>query len=313
MFSPTSSTTPQHGSRSGDALRFVFIAPVVDEAFYGPVKLGMSDAARAMSVESTFIGTAGVDVEAQAQLITNALVGQEIDGIAVNLIHPTGFDVAVRRAVDAGIPVIAFNTDSGPQCGRLSAVAQDCSTAGRLLGQNVSEVADRQKKVLITMHDAGVMGLERRVASVIEVLSSKGIAHCLAIAHSTAEGSAEIIYRRLTLDPSIGFVCGSGLADTEGAGLAMERLGRGTYCQVAGFDVSDEVLRLIRQGVICCTIDQQPYLQGFYPVVQLAHFCRYGLQPFDIDTGHVLITASSLDRPAATSGAKPLKEPSESS
>ncbi|RYI33082.1 MAG: ABC transporter substrate-binding protein, partial [Acetobacteraceae bacterium] len=33
------------------------------------------------------------------------------------------------------------------------------------------------------------------------------------------------------------------------------------------------------------TMDQQPYLQGYYPIAQIAMSARYGLTPTDVDTG----------------------------
>ena len=44
-------------------------------------------------------------------------------------------------------------------------------------------------------------------------------------------------------------------------------------------------------GHIHFTIDQQPYVQGFYPVVALTLNLRYGIAPSDIDAG-----ASIVDR-----------------
>jgi simple sugar transport system substrate-binding protein len=33
------------------------------------------------------------------------------------------------------------------------------------------------------------------------------------------------------------------------------------------------------------TMDQQPYLQGYHPIAQIAMAARYGLTPTDVDTG----------------------------
>ena len=54
---------------------------------------------------------------------------------------------------------------------------------------------------------------------------------------------------------------------------------------VAGFDVSTEVLDGIKSGKIIATVDQQPYSQGYFAVVQLALEIKYGLYPSDMKTG----------------------------
>jgi simple sugar transport system substrate-binding protein len=41
-------------------------------------------------------------------------------------------------------------------------------------------------------------------------------------------------------------------------------------------------------------VDQQPYIQGFYPVIQLTLYLRYGIIPSDIDTGAAIIDRSNV-------------------
>jgi simple sugar transport system substrate-binding protein len=53
-------------------------------------------------------------------------------------------------------------------------------------------------------------------------------------------------------------------------------------------------LDLIEQGHIRFTVDQQPYVQGFYPVVQLTLHRRYGLSPSNIDAGATMIDRSNV-------------------
>ena len=53
---------------------------------------------------------------------------------------------------------------------------------------------------------------------------------------------------------------------------------------------------MIQAGAIRCTVDQQPYVQGFYPVVQLTFYLRYGILPSDIDAGAAIIDQSNVDR-----------------
>jgi len=52
-----------------------------------------------------------------------------------------------------------------------------------------------------------------------------------------------------------------------------------------GFDLLPRTVELIHEGFLDFTIDQQPYVQGFYPVVALTLKLRYGIAPSDIDAG----------------------------
>ena len=63
----------------------------------------------------------------------------------------------------------------------------------------------------------------------------------------------------------------------------------------AGFDLTPEILRMIKAGTIRFTIDQQPYIQGFYPVVQLTLLKRYGIMPASMDAGAAVIAKDQAD------------------
>jgi simple sugar transport system substrate-binding protein len=271
-------------------MRFIFIAPVIHEEFYLPLKKGMNDAAAMMNVEVAFTGTEGVETNVLANLVAQA-VTEGYDGIAVNMIDQQAFNSAVQRAMAKGVPVVAFNTDA-PESGRMSAVSQNVLEAGRTVGAKVLDLIPTESKVLVTMHDAGVLGLERRRDGILAELDAREIVHKVIIAASTPEASIPIISRALHDDPSIRFLCCTGQADTEAAGLVIEQEFAGRGYGVAGFDLSNEILRLILSGVIHCTIDQQPYAQGFYPVLQLALYCRYGIRPSNMDSGATIVTVN---------------------
>jgi simple sugar transport system substrate-binding protein len=72
--------------------------------------------------------------------------------------------------------------------------------------------------------------------------------------------------------------------------LVIEKQFKGQGYAVAGFDLSPTILRLMQADIIKFTIDQQPYVQGFYPVIQLALYCRYGIKPSSMDAGAFVIT-----------------------
>ena len=275
-------------------LRFIFITPCVGEDFFNVVKKGMQDAAMMMEVESSFVGTEDVDIDQQVKMVRRA-IAEGYDGIALSIINATAFDAVVTEALDKGIPVVAFNVDAAPSNGRLSAVCQNLRQAGRALGAEAARSLPDNARILMTVHSEGISALEDRLQGAQEILAQKGISWETLVTGIEPDKAADVIAHTLTADPQISAVLGTGLADTEGAGLAVERdfSQRGLF--VGGFDLSAEILRLIKAEVIALTIDQQPYVQGFYPVVQLAQYCRYGITPSSIDTGAALITKNNVD------------------
>lgn len=276
-------------------LRFAFITTCVHEEFFKPVKKGMADAATRMGVECTFTGTPGADAKAQAEMVRSA-VAMGYDGIALNIIDPKAFDAVVREAMDKGIPVVAFNVDDqGTPNARLSGVCQDLYKAGRSVGEKAAAFIPDGSTVLATVHDDGISALEDRLRGEQDALKARNITWKRLVTGQDPQKAAEKIAATLKEDPKIKVVLCTGQADTEGAGLAIERNFAGQGYTAAGFDLSPEILRLVKAGHIRFTIDQQPYVQGFYPVVQLTLYCRYGLRPSNIDAGAAVISKENVD------------------
>jgi simple sugar transport system substrate-binding protein len=280
-----------------EKLRFVFITCAVGEAFYTPVKKGMMDAAELMGVTSDFIGTEDVDLKVQAGMVTRA-VADGYHGIALNIIDAEAFIHVIADAMTKRVPVVAFNVDAtygkGPH---LSAINQNLYEAGRTVGRNAARVLPAHVKALMTVHSEGISALEDRLRGIQDVLKEERHASWKVIVTGVdPEQAAAYITDALRADPQIQAVLCTGQADTEGAGLAVERNFKNAGYYVAGFDLSPAILRGVKTGRIAFTIDQQPYAQGFYPVVQLALYCRYGIKPSSLDAGATVIAKDDVGR-----------------
>jgi len=281
---------------SGRRLRLAFITCAVNGKFFEPVKKGMNDAAAMMGVRCDFLGTEGVDVQAQAEMVRQA-VADGYDGIAVNIIDPEAFDQVIQEATGRGVPVVGFNVDdhSTPNA-RLSSVNQRLYEAGEALAKHLLPHMPKAAHVLMTMHDEGVSALEDRLAGQQAVLKRKNIRWTVVVTGNDSVKGAEVIAETLRANPDIRIVLGTGQSDTEAAGRAIEKSFAGRGYWSAGFDLSPETLRLIRQRHIRCTVDQQPYIQGFYPVIQLTLYLRYGIVPSNIDAGAAIVDIANVEK-----------------
>ena len=67
----------------------------------------------------------------------------------------------------------------------------------------------------------------------------------------------------------------------------------------AGFDVSSAIVAALKNGYIDLVADQQPYLQGYFPILQICFTKYYGFSGLHIDTGAGLIDKSNIDLVAA--------------
>jgi len=285
-----------HAHASTGSVRVLLLTPFVEYAFFDPVKKGMQDAAQAMGVNATFDGTKDGNVKALANKVKQA-IDEGYDGIAVNMIDPVAFDEVAAEAARKGVPVIAFNVDdSRTPNARLAAVGQNMLAAGRKFGRQVAPSIAQGGHILLTMHDPNISALEDRAQGIRDELQSRNVRWTELITSTDREEAVKRIRAALQADPAIKTILSTGSADTEAAGLAIERYFSKRDYVAAGFDLSPDILRLIQAGIIRFSIDQQPYAQGYLSVVNLVLQKRYGLAPSNIDTGAGIITAEEAPR-----------------
>jgi simple sugar transport system substrate-binding protein len=72
----------------------------------------------------------------------------------------------------------------------------------------------------------------------------------------------------------------------------------GAIC-AGGFDLSEATVQGIKEGYIAVVLDQQPFLQGYLPIMQLYLTSKFGFAGLHIDTGAALITKENVDPVAA--------------
>jgi simple sugar transport system substrate-binding protein len=66
-----------------------------------------------------------------------------------------------------------------------------------------------------------------------------------------------------------------------------------------GFDLSIDTIKYIREGYIGLVSDQQPYLQGYLPILQACLTKKYAFAGLYVDTGVGLIDSSNVEAVAA--------------
>jgi simple sugar transport system substrate-binding protein len=65
---------------------------------------------------------------------------------------------------------------------------------------------------------------------------------------------------------------------------------------VISFDLDADISKAIKDGTMDAAIDQQPYLQGYLPIVFLTQYVRYGVIPANnVNTGPGFVTKKNIE------------------
>jgi ABC-type sugar transport system substrate-binding protein len=178
---------PANQARSGARLRFAVIPKSLDLPVFNYAKVGAEREAKALgNVDVIWRGPENADQLKQKEIL-ESFITQRVDGIAISCLNGDFLTETINRAVDAGIPVVTWDSDA-PKSKRVAFYGVDDLAAGRIMGeQAVTLLGGKGKVAIIT--SVGATNLERRLAGVREVLAKhKGIRGRLARVHQERPG-----------------------------------------------------------------------------------------------------------------------------
>ncbi len=258
--------------------------------FWAIVRNGVTSAARRYDVLVDYRAPDVYSLARMSAMIDEA-VATRPDGLVVS-IPEDGLAPAIRRAVQAGIPVVSINSGSDifRSLGVLAHVGQIEDRAGLEAGRRLA--ASGVRRALCVNQQVGNRGLDARCAGLERAMRDAGgssrvlgvaddsPATPVRIARAVAAGGIQGILATNSL---------SGLAAAKGLGT--------TDVKIGTFDLTPDVLDAVQRGALSFAIDQQPYLQGYLPVEMLALRARYGLLPSEGDviaTGPHFVTRADV-------------------
>lgn len=275
-------------------LKFVMVTHDAGTAFFVAPRQAVEDFAARYGVEADFLGPKTFDVAAQVKIL-ESLVESGVDGIATTTPDPQAYQAVLDRAMQRGIPVVVYNTDSpNPQRRRMAFIGQDDRQAGAALGREIIRLMGGRGKVAVVICCPGHPSIETRAKGVLETLAGSGVQAVgplnIGADQSKAYGAVEAI---LQGDPTLDGIFGCD-AYTEVIGRVLETSKR--KIMGGGWDLLPNTLQAIKKGHLQVTIGQNPYLQAYYSLLELYLYKTRGIQPMDIDTGVEIVTAANVDR-----------------
>jgi simple sugar transport system substrate-binding protein len=247
--------------------KFTLVNHVTTNPFFTPTQNGAADACKLLGCSYQWTGS---DNSVVGQMVTdfNTAVSAGVDGIGVSLISLTAFNQPVDKALSAGIPVVAYNADAAGNA-RLSYIGQDLFVSGEEMGQHIVDLVP-SGDVALFIATPGSLNIQPRIDGAQATLKS----HPGITPHVVATGAAltqelSTIDAYITGHPSYkGFFAVDG-GSTQSIGQTIQKHGLVGKVKGGGYDLTPITQQTVASGALQFTIDQQPYLQGFLPILQL--------------------------------------------
>ncbi|WP_421928512.1 ABC transporter substrate-binding protein [Neoaquamicrobium sediminum] len=266
--------------------------------FWQAVKAGADKAAAEFGVTVTFEGP---DTEAQ--------VDRQIDMLAAALAkNPQAIGFAaldsqaaiplLRKAQEAGIPVIAFDSGVDSDIPVATASTDNLAAAG-LAADKMAELIGGEGKVALVVHDqTSRTGIDRRDGFVNRVEEAYPNIEIVTVQYGGGDHlqSTEITKSILQANPDLKGIFGANEGSAIGVVNGARELGK-TDLVIIGYDSGAQQKQAIRDGLMAGAITQNPVGIGYETVAAAVKAIKGEEVPAAIDTGFYWYDKSNIDDP----------------
>jgi ABC-type sugar transport system substrate-binding protein len=287
------------GSESGRSLTVAFVPKALNSPFWAAMETAAELEAEAQGVNLVALAAdRETDVERQYQIIEN-LIQQEVDAI---LLAPSGSKElvpAIRKANDAGIPILLLDTRIDDAAAAsvgaetLTYIGSDNFEGGAVAGRYLAATLEGSGNVAII---EGISGHEtadqRRLGFLSGIEDFPGIR---VVASQTANWERALAYNvaenLLQAHPEIDAIFAANDEMALGALEAADAAQRLESVAIIGFDAIPDALDNIRAGRLLGSVAQFPSEMGRLGVLHASELLKNGAAP----PGEVLTKVELID------------------
>ncbi len=277
----------------GERIVLVSHAPDSD-SWWNTIKNAINIAGQQMGVSVEYRNPSTGDLADMARIVQQAGASNPA-GIIVTIADYDVLEGPITDAIAKGIPVITINSGTQAQSEQLGAllhVGQPEYDAGFGAGKRAKE-AGVSKFLCVNHYITNPASVER----------CQGFADALGVPLGnqmidSGQDPSEVqtkVNAYLRTNPDVGAILALGPNSAEPTIAVLKQTGKAGQVMFGTFDLSTDIAAAIKDGTINFAIDQQPYLQGYLPVVFLTNYARYGVLPSNhVNSGPGFVTKDNI-------------------
>lgn len=276
-------------------LKYAVVLHALNSSFYAKIQAGAEAAGKALGVKVDVMAPTTANNLAEQVSMIETCIASGYDGIATVIWDPDGFNDVLKKAADAGIPVISLNQNSGKDDGTVF-VGQDLEESGYMLGKYMfgTVMGGEGKYIIASCSPADVALIAREDGIKRAAKEFPGIEFVQEIDITTDLTTAVgVIENAYLANPDVKAFLGVDVF-SEAIGTYIQTNGLNGKVFGAGYDLTEGTLQHVKDNAMQLTIGQNPFLQGYYPVIQLFTDSQYGYAPLNMSTGAFLVTKDNV-------------------
>ncbi len=307
-------TTKDFHSKKGK-LTFAIITHTAGNGFFDPTYVGAQVAANAFGINLIKLGSeAPVDDIPREIAILNQIVNDPtIDGVIMTTPQSGAYDDIVKKLEAHGVPIATTNSFDPNLYDRLSIshTGQESSAAaigGEALAKCLLDKGVKGGSIVFpNTTTLGNEEVNRRITAAfqatVKTLNKAGVLKNFKVDAGPQNIGVDvdkdaIVNSVVNLIESRKDVVGAFAANgfvTPALGDAITQLKKQGQICAFGFDLGPKQQEQIKTGALTGSLGQQPFLQGFWPVLQLYLQIDRGIAAANLDTRAQLVTKANVD------------------
>nr|WP_292765085.1 ABC transporter substrate-binding protein [Mesorhizobium sp.] len=284
------------------------IPGLTTDAFYITMRKGAQAAADALGAELIFQGGPEFNPVVQVPVI-DAIIARKPSALLIAPTDVTQLVEPLRKAHDAGIPVITvdtfigtgkYQTGAGDADFPLSYIASDNILGGKMAARALANAIGGEGKVYVSNVKPGVSTTDQREEGFKTAMAEefpKITVLETQFNENDANKAASQLQAVFARNSDLKGVFGANLFSALGAGNGVQQAGQTGTIKVVAFDAPTSIVENIKSGLVDVAIAQHPATIGYYGVVSaFAHLTGQAI-PVAIGTGFTVIDKNNVDNP----------------
>jgi ABC-type sugar transport system substrate-binding protein len=295
---PAQSAAAQPAAPAAPKLSFCVVHNNADHPSIAAIVNGMNDEAPLYGAKVTYFDPA-FDPQKQASQIEDC-IAQKPNVILVNAVDPTAVIASLKKANDAGIPVIMHNADTTAEGHQYTKayVGSQSFDQGYAVGQMMAKQLDGKGKVVVIIGKPGQTDVVNRTAGLKQAWADAK-ANFEVLAEQPAEWSKDkalsVMQDMLTRYPQIDAVFALDDPMALGALEAIKAAGR-QGIKVYGVNGNKEACQAVKNGDMSGTALQLSYLVGVYSMRAAYDLTKGRIIPDKILAPTAPVTKDNVDQ-----------------
>ena len=283
------------------------IPGLTTDGFYITMRKGAQAAADALGVNLVFQGAPDFNPVTQVPVL-DAVIAKKPDAILIAPTDKVQLVEPLRKAHDAGIPVITvdtfigsgvYQTGAGDADFPLAYIASDNVLGGEIAARALATSIGDKGKVYVSNVKPGISTTDQREEGFKKEMAKHPNITVLETQFNEddANKAASQLQATFARNPDLVGVFGANLFSALGAANGVKQAGQTGTVKVVAFDAPTSIVDNINTGLVDLAIAQHPAEIGYFGVVSAyAHLTGHSI-PVAIGTGFTIMDKSNIADP----------------